>query len=99
MRCNLILFLMCCPCLIKAAQFSGVVRAADQLVPGATVRARNGGAKGLAFTGESGHIALDLTPGAWGIEISTCEFAAATGKITVSDTSVSRGSALNMPSL
>ncbi len=99
MRCNLILFLMCCPCLMRAAQFSGVVRAADQLVPGATVTARNGGAKVLTFTDESGHYALDLTPGTWEIEISMFEFAPATGKVTVSDTSVMRDWVLNMPKL
>jgi hypothetical protein len=99
MRCNLILFLMCWPCLTEAAQFSGVVRAADQLVPGATVTARNGGAKVLAFTDESGHYALDLTPGTWEIEISMFEFAPATGKVTVGDTSLTRDWVLNMPKL
>ena len=87
------------PCLMSAAQFSGVVRAADQLIPGATVTARNGGAKVLAFTDENGHYTLDLTPGTWEIEISMFEFAPATGKVTVGDTSVTRDWVLNMPKL
>ncbi len=90
---------MFCPYRMNAAQFSGLVRAADQVVPGATVTARNGGAKVLAFTDEQGHYALDLTPGTWEIEVSMFEFAPATGKVTVGDTSQMHDWVLNMPKL
>ncbi|MCU1236065.1 MAG: hypothetical protein JWP63_4032 [Candidatus Solibacter sp.] len=102
MRWTLIFFLMVamfCPFPTQAAQFSGVVRAADQLVPGATVTARNGGAKVLAFTDENGRYSLDLIPGTWEIEVTMFEFAPATGKISVGDTSQTRDWVLNMPKL
>src|SRR5436190_14271860 len=85
--------------LLQAAQFSGQVRAADQIVPGATVTALQGGAKLTAFTDENGRFTLDLTPGAWQIEVSMFEFTTAKGQVTVSDTPVTRDWVLNMPKL
>src|SRR3954453_4231585 len=88
-----------CASLLQAAQFSGQVRAADQIVPGATVTALQGGAKVTAFTDENGRYTIDLTPGSWQIEISMFEFTTAKGQLTVSDTPVSRDWVLNMPKL
>ena len=39
-----------------AIQQSGSVRAADQFIPGATITARQGGAKVAAYTDEAGRI-------------------------------------------
>ena len=43
-------FLLLGSCLLTATEHSGSVRAADQFIPGATVTARNGGAKVVAYT-------------------------------------------------
>src|ERR1035438_10643973 len=61
---------VCCPSLLDAAQFSGQVRAADQIVPGATVTALQGGAQVTAVTHENGRYTLELTPGLWRSEVS-----------------------------
>ena len=54
----IVAFLLLGPGLVTAAQQSGSVRAADQFIPGATVTARNGGAKVVAYTDETGHYVL-----------------------------------------
>jgi len=84
---------------VEAAQFSGQVRAADQIVPGATVTAVQGGAKVTAFTDENGRYTLELTPGVWQIEVSMFEFTTAKGQVTVSDGPIARDWMLNMPKL
>src|SRR3954471_14524647 len=84
---------------LHAAQISGQVRAADQIVPGATVTALQGGAKVTAFTDENGRYTLDLTPGAWQIEVSMFEFTTAKSQVTVGDAAVTRDFVLNMPKL
>src|SRR5438128_750683 len=61
--------------LAMAARQSGSVRAADQFIPGATVTARNGGAKVIAYTDENGRYVLDLLPGIWEIQIDMFGFA------------------------
>ena len=86
-----------CPGELAAAQIGGQVRAADQIVPGATVTALQGGAKVTAFTDENGRYALDLTPGVWQIEVSMFEFTTAKGQVTVSDTVLDKDWVLNMP--
>src|SRR5271169_6123500 len=88
-----------CPWLLGAAQFSGQVRAADQIVPGATVTALQGGAKLTAFTDENGRYTLDLTPGVWQIEVSMFEFTTAKGEVTIGDGGVAKDWVLNMPKL
>jgi hypothetical protein len=60
---------------LHAAQHTGSVRAADQFIPGATVTARNGGAKLVAYTDEFGRYSLELTPGVWEIQIEMFGFA------------------------
>src|ERR1022692_752858 len=90
---------VCCPWLLVGAQFSGQVRAADQIVPGATVTALEGGAKVTAFTDENGRYTLELTPGVWQIEGSMFEFTTAKGQVTGSDGAIARDWVLNMPKL
>src|ERR1039458_9061137 len=96
---TLLLFTLaaCFPMAGTAAQISGLVRAADQFVPGATVTARQGEAKVTAFTDETGHYTLDLTPGVWQIQVEMFEFTPVTGKVTVGDTAGMRDWVLNMP--
>src|SRR5260370_16564992 len=67
--------LLLCAGILPAVQYSGSVRAADQFIPGATVTARNGGAKVVAYTNEAGRYVLDLTPRVWEIEIEMFRFA------------------------
>ena len=67
------------------------MRAADQIVPGATVTALQGGAKVTAFTDENGRYTLELTPGVWQIEVSMFEFTTAKGQVTVSDGGIAQG--------
>src|ERR1019366_1350590 len=88
-----------CPWPLSAAQLSGQVRAADQIVPGATVTALQGGAKVTAFTDENGRYTLELTPGVWQIEVSMFEFTTAKGQVTVSDGAIAKDWVLNMPKL
>src|ERR1035438_6877722 len=90
---------VCRPSPLGAAQFSGLVRAADQIVPGATVTALQGGAKVTAFTDENGRYTLDLTPGMWQIEVSMFEFTTAKGQVTVNAGAVEKDWVLNMPKL
>src|SRR5580658_9714812 len=75
--------LLLSPCLLSATEHSGSVRAADQFIPGATVTARNGGAKIVAYTDENGRYTLDLTPGDWEIQVDMFGFVPARGKIAV----------------
>jgi hypothetical protein len=84
---------------LEAAQVSGQVRAADQMVPGATVTALEGGAKVTAFTDENGRYTLELTPGVWQIEVGMFEFTTAKGQVTVSDGALVMDWVLNMPKL
>jgi hypothetical protein len=82
---------------LMAAQHSGSVRAADQFIPGATVTARQGGAKVVAYTDESGRYTLDLTPGVWQIDIEMFGFATLHGDIDMSAEAVSRDWTIEMP--
>ena len=85
------------PGLLSATQFTGSVRAADQFIPGATVTARQGGAKVVAFTDESGRYSIDLTPGVWEIEISSFGFLPRRAQVTISVEPASREWTLEMP--
>ena len=71
---RLLLPLLLVPGFLSAIQQSGGVRAADQFIPGATVTARQGGAKVAAYTDEGGRYNLDLTPGVWEIEVEMFGF-------------------------
>lgn len=59
---------------LRAAQHTGSVRAADQFLPGATVTARQGGAKVTTATDDQGRYALDLTPGVWRVRVELFGF-------------------------
>ena len=87
---------VCSPWL-RAAQFSGSVRAADQLVPGATVTARQGETKVTAFTDENGRYSMDLAPGIWDIQVDMFEFTPAKGQVEVGAAALTRNWVLNMP--
>src|SRR3954466_15546452 len=95
----LVLAAVCCASMLHAGQFGGQVRAADQIVPGATVTALQGGAKLTAFTDENGRYSLDLTPGVWQIEVRMFEFTTSKGQVTVSGEGIAKDWVLNMPRL
>ncbi len=83
--------------LLSATQFTGSVRAADQFIPGATVTARQGGAKVAAFTDENGRYSLDLTPGVWEIEVSSFGFLPRRSQVTITLEPGGREWTLEMP--
>ena len=85
------------PGLLFAVEHSGTVRAADQFIPGATVTARQGGAKLVTYTDQIGRYYLDLTPGDWEIEISMFGFKTLTTPVTIGDTVTYRDWVLEMP--
>ncbi len=85
------------PGLLSATQFTGSVRAADQLIPGATVTARQGGAKVVAYTDADGRYSLDLSPGIWTIEISSFGFRPISQEVTITSADSSREWTLEMP--
>jgi hypothetical protein len=68
---------------LAAIQHSGSVRAADQFIPGATVTARQGGAKVVAYTDENGRYTLDLTPGVWEVSVEMFGFKPKMQKVDV----------------
>src|SRR5215216_5293071 len=80
---RLLLPLLLVPGILSAIQHSGGVRAADQFIPGATVTARQGGAKVVAYTGESGRYTLDLTPGIWEIQVEMFGFRSKTQRVEI----------------
>ncbi|HUB78254.1 MAG TPA: carboxypeptidase-like regulatory domain-containing protein [Bryobacteraceae bacterium] len=97
MRFLIVALSLLAPALLCAVEHSGTVRAADQFIPGATVTARQGGAKLVTYTDENGRYSLDLTPGDWEIEIRMFGFQTLTGTITIHDQFTSRDWTLEMP--
>ena len=85
------------PTVVSAAQYSGTVRAADQLIPGAAVTARLGGAKVIAYTDEEGRFTLELPPGVWDIEVSMFGFPSVHGQVDIGNGTASRDWTLEMP--
>src|ERR1022692_3208425 len=85
------------PGLLFAIEHTGTVRAADQFIPGATVTARQGGAKLVTYTDENGRYALDLTPGVWEIEIKMFGFKTLTLTITIGEQFTNKDWTLEMP--
>jgi hypothetical protein len=92
----LLLFLLSAGSL-AAVQYAGSVRAADQFIPGATVTARQGGAKLSTSTDEAGRYTLDLTPGVWQIEVEIFGFKTALLKIDMGNEPASTEWTLEMP--
>src|SRR5262249_13696935 len=80
-----------------AAQFAGTVRAADQLIPGATVTARAGESKIVTYTDENGRYTLDLKPGAWEVEIVMFGFDPQRAQVTIAEGPVTRDWIIEMP--
>ena len=87
------------PGLLSAAQQTGSVRAADQFIPGATVTARNGGARIVTYTDETGRYVLDLLPGVWEIQIEMFGFAPLHSQIDVGVQPENHDWTLEMPRL
>src|SRR5580704_7081801 len=97
MRFLTLAIILLAPGLLFAVEQSGTVRAADQFIPGATVTARQGGAKLVTYTDENGRYSFDLTPGVWDIEISMFGFKTLTNPVTIKDAFTSRDWVLEMP--
>jgi hypothetical protein len=85
------------PAWLTAVEHRGTVRAADQRIPGATVTARQGDTKLVAYTDESGQYRLDLGPGAWDIEIAMFGFSPVHGQVQVGSDVTFRDWVLTMP--
>ena len=83
-----LIFLFLLPGLLFAIDHTGTVRAADQMIPGAMVTARQGGAKVVAYTDEAGRYKLDLTPGMWELVVEMFGFRPQTQRIEISTTGV-----------
>ncbi len=84
---------------LAGAQYAGSVRAADQLVPGATITAQSGDRKVTAFTDENGQFRMDLTPGEWEIQVEMFEFSPMRDKITAGSEPIHKDWTLEMPRL
>jgi hypothetical protein len=97
MRFLILAVFLLAPGLLFAIEHTGTVRAADQFIPGATVTARQGGAKLVAYTDENGRYALDLTPGVWEIEIKMFGFKTLTSTIAIAEQFTSKDWTLEMP--
>ena len=76
---------------------SGTVRAADQLIPGASVTATSGGAKVLAYTDDAGRYTLDLPPGIWNIQVEMFGFTTVHEPVTIGNQPVIRDWTIEMP--
>ena len=64
----------------------GTVRSSGLPIPGATVRATQGGAKLVTTTGDDGRYEFDkLTPGAWTFEVEMFGFAPARREVTLAE--------------
>src|ERR1700691_5746911 len=97
MRFLILALFLSAPGLLLAIEHSGTVRAADQFIPGATVTARQGGAKLVTYTDENGRYALDLTPGVWEIEIKMFGFMTLNSTITIGEQFTNQDWTLEMP--
>ena len=75
---------------------SGSVRAADHFIPGATVTARQGTVKLVAYTDEAGQYSLVMTPGTWEISVEMLGFTTQAVRVS-GDADSKRDWALEMP--
>jgi hypothetical protein len=94
---RLLACLLLVPGVLCAVQHSGSVRAADQFIPGASVTARQGGAKVVAYTDESGRYSMELTPGTWELEVDLFGFRPKTQRLEVTNESTVIEWTLEMP--
>ncbi len=84
--------------LLSAAEEVGYVRAADQPIPGATVTAKQGDTKVVAFTDENGRYVLNLGPGVWDVQVEMLGFSTTHQQVTVGDApSSAKDFTLEMP--
>jgi hypothetical protein len=97
MRLLFVSVLLLGPGFLTAAQHTGSVRAADQFIPGATVTARNGAAKVVGYTDETGRYAIDLAPGVWDIQVEMFGFAPLRSQITMGLDPVNKDWTIEMP--
>src|SRR3984957_1643134 len=97
MRFLTLAIILLAPGLLFAVEHTGTVRAADQFIPGATVTARQGGAKLVTYTDENGRYVLDLTPGVWEIEIKMFGFKTLIAPLTMKDNLTTKDWTLEMP--
>ena len=96
-RLYLLALILLCPGLLSATEFTGTVRAADQLIPGATVTARQGATKVVAYTDGDGRYSIDLAPGVWEIEVTSFGFLPQKKEIGIDLDNASREWTLEMP--
>ena len=73
------------------------MRAADQLIPGATVTASQGTAKVVAYTDENGRYSMNLPAGVWEIKVEMLGFTTAVNQITIGNEPDFRNWTLEMP--
>lgn len=85
------------PALLDAASETGVVRAADQPIPGAEVTASQGTAKVVAYTDENGRYSMNLPAGEWDIQVQAFGFIIAKDHITVGNEPELKNWTLEMP--
>ncbi len=83
--------------LLNAAQESGYVYAADQPIPGATVTARQGDTKVVAYSDENGRYVLNLGPGMWDLTVEILGLTPARQQVTVGDQAGVKDFTMEMP--
>jgi len=94
----LVAFLLYSVC-AHAVQLGGTVRAADQLIPGATITARSGESKLVAYSDENGRYTLELTSGVWDVEVVMFGFEPQRAQVTVAAEPIARDWTIEMPRL
>src|ERR1051326_6977968 len=83
--------------MLSAAQESGIVRAADQVIPGAAVTASQGTAKIIAYTDENGRYSMNLPSGSWELHVEVLGFITSTRQVTIGDQPDFQNWTLEMP--
>src|SRR4051812_1950060 len=80
-----------CTSALCAAPYTGIVRSANQPIPGATVTATHDGKVLTAITDETGRFNFaDLAPGDWQIEIQIFGFVSQKGTVTAATEPLSK---------
>ncbi len=82
---------------IHATQYTGTVRAADQLIPGATITATQGTIKVVAYSDDAGRYSLDLTPGEWDIQVEMLGFTSLHEQVSIGGRPITKDWTLEMP--
>src|SRR3982074_1755054 len=77
-------FLLICSYLLSAADYSGVVRSGNQVLPGATLTATQNGQTVSTSTDEDGHYLFsNLAPGVWSIQLQLFGFTPVKADVTI----------------